>query len=220
MNIALIGYGKMGQLIEQIALKKGHSISLIATSKNPIDKQNISGIDVAIDFSTPDSAYTNISQLLSKGIPVVSGTTGWLEKLEEIKKMAIEKETAFLYASNFSIGVNLFFELNKKLNQLMYNRNDYKASIEEIHHTQKQDIPSGTALTLKSQISDSIDIRSERIESVPGTHTVEYSSTIDSISITHQAHNRMGFVNGALLAAEWIINKKGYFSMSDVLKIN
>ena len=220
MNIALIGYGKMGQLIEQIALKKGHSISLIATSKNPIDKQNISGIDVAIDFSTPDSAYTNISQLLSKGIPVVSGTTGWLEKLEEIKKMAIEKETAFLYASNFSIGVNLFFELNKKLNQLMYNRNDYKASIEEIHHTQKLDIPSGTALTLKSQISDSIDIRSKRIESVPGTHTVEYSSIIDSISITHQAHNRMGFVNGALLAAEWIINKKGYFSMSDVLKIN
>ena len=220
MNIALIGYGKMGQLIEQIALKKGHSISLIATSKNPIDKQNISGIDVAIDFSTPDSAYTNISQLLSKGIPVVSGTTGWLEKLEEIKKMAIEKETAFLYASNFSIGVNLFFELNKKLNQLMYNRNDYKASIEEIHHTQKLDIPSGTALTLKSQISDSIDIRSKRTESVPGTHTVEYSSTIDSISITHQAHNRMGFVNGALLAAEWIINKKGYFSMSDVLKIN
>ena len=220
MNIALIGYGKMGQLIEQIALEKGHSISLIATSKNPINKQNFSGIDVAIDFSTPDSAYTNISQLLSKGIPVVSGTTGWLNKIQDIKKMALDNETAFLYASNFSIGVNLFFELNKKLNQLMHNRLDYKASIKEIHHTQKLDIPSGTALTLKSQISNNIDIKSERIENVPGTHTVEYTSAIDSISITHQAHNRKGFVNGALLAAEWIINKKGCFSMSDVLKIN
>jgi len=219
MNIALIGYGKMGQLIEQIALEKGYSISLIATSKNPINKQKISDIDVAIDFSTPDSAYTNISQLLSKGIPVVSGTTGWLEKIEEIKKIALENETAFLYASNFSIGVNLFFELNKKLNQLMHNHSDYKASIEEIHHTQKLDIPSGTALTLKSQISDTIDIKSERIENVPGTHIVEYTSTIDSISITHEAHNRMGFVNGAILAAEWIVNKKGCFSMSDVLKI-
>ena len=219
MNIALIGYGKMGQLIEQIALEKEYSISLIATSKNPINKQKISDIDVAIDFSTPDSAYTNISQLLSKGIPVVSGTTGWLEKIEEIKKIALENETAFLYASNFSIGVNLFFELNKKLNQLMHNHSDYKASIEEIHHTQKLDIPSGTALTLKSQISDTIDIKSERIENVPGTHIVEYTSTIDSISITHEAHNRMGFVNGAILAAEWIVNKKGCFSMSDVLKI-
>lgn len=219
MNIALIGYGKMGQLIEQIALEKGYSISLIATSKNPINKQKISDIDVAIDFSTPDSAYTNISQLLSKGIPVVSGTTGWLEKIEEIKKISLENETAFLYASNFSIGVNLFFELNKKLNQLMHNHSDYKASIEEIHHTQKLDIPSGTALTLKSQISDTIDIKSERIENVPGTHIVEYTSTIDSISITHEAHNRMGFVNGAILAAEWIVNKKGCFSMSDVLKI-
>jgi 4-hydroxy-tetrahydrodipicolinate reductase len=220
MNIALIGYGKMGQLIEQIALEKGHSISLIATSKNPINKQNFSDIDVAIDFSTPESAFSNISQLLLKGIPVVSGTTGWLEKIEEIKKMAVEQETAFLYASNFSIGVNLFFELNKKLNQLMHNHTDYKASIEEIHHTQKLDTPSGTAITLKSQISDTINIKSERQENVPGTHIVEYTSTIDTISISHQAHNRMGFVKGALLAAEWIIDKKGCFSISDILKIN
>ena len=220
MNIALIGYGKMGRLIEQIATERGYSISSIATNINPIENIDLSDTDVAIDFSTPDSAYHNISFTLSQGIPVVSGTTGWLEQIEDVKKIALNKQTAFLYASNFSIGVNLFFELNNKLSQLMLNQEEYKASIEEIHHTQKLDMPSGTALTLKSQISDSTNIKSKRIDDVPGTHHVTYSSEIDNISITHVAHNRKGFARGALLAAEWIINKKGCFSMRDVLKFN
>ena len=220
MNIALIGYGKMGQLIEQIALEKGHHISVIANSSNPIENQDFSSTDVAIDFSTPNCAYYNIQFILNLGIPIVSGTTAWLENLENVKQLAIEKATGFLYASNFSIGVNLFFELNKKLSQLMQNQHEYKASIKEIHHTEKLDIPSGTALSLQSQIPNIIDIESERTENVPGTHIVNYDSEIDSISITHQAHNRMGFAQGALIAAEWIIDKKGCFSMSDILKIN
>ena len=220
MNIALLGYGKMGQLIEKISIEKGHSISFIASKSNPVKNINISNIDVAIDFSTPDSAFNNISHVLNQGIPVVSGTTGWLDKIEKVKKLTTDKKTAFLYASNFSIGVNLFFELNKKLNQLMSNQPNYKVSIKEIHHTQKLDMPSGTALTLKTQISDAVNIESVRTENVPGTHIIEYNSDIDNISITHQAHNRNGFAQGALLAAEWIINKKGCYSMSDVLKIN
>ena len=151
---------------------------------------------------------------------MVSGTTAWLENLDNVKQLAKEKATGFLYASNFSIGVNLFFELNKKLSQLMQNQSEYKASIKEIHHTEKLDMPSGTALSLQSQIPNNIDIESERTKNVPGTHIVNYDSEIDSISITHQAHNRMGFAQGALIAAEWIIDKKGCFSMSDILKIN
>ena len=220
MNIALIGYGRMGQLIEQIALKKGHTISVIINSSNNIENQDFSNTDVAIDFSTPNSAYCNIQFILNLGIPVVSGTTAWLENLDDAKRLAKEKATGFLYASNFSIGVNLFFELNKKLSKLMQNQPEYKASIKEIHHIEKLDTPSGTALSLQSQIANTINIESERTENFPGTHIVNYDSEIDSISITHQAHNRIGFAQGAMIAAEWIIDKKGYFSMSDILKIN
>ena len=220
MNIALIGYGRMGQLIEQIALEKGHTISVIINSSNKIENQDFSNTDVAIDFSTPNSAYYNIQFILNLGIPMVSGTTAWLENLENAKQLAKEKATGFLYASNFSIGVNLFFELNKKLCLLMQNQPEYKASIKEIHHTEKLDMPSGTALSLQSQIANTINIESERTENFPGTHIVKYDSEIDSISITHQAHNRIGFAQGALIAAEWIIDKKGCFSMSDILKIN
>ena len=220
MNIALIGYGKMGQLIEQIALEKGHTISVIINSSNPIENQDFSNTDVAIDFSTPNSAYYNIKFILSLGIPMVSGTTAWLENLDDAKQLAKEKATGFLYASNFSIGVNIFFELNKKLSQLMQNKSEYKASIKEIHHVEKLDIPSGTALSLQSQIAKTTNLESERTENFPGTHIVNYDSEIDSISIGHYAHNRMGFAQGALIAAEWIIDKKGCFNMSDVLKIN
>ena len=220
MNIALIGYGRMGQLIEQIALKKGHTISVIINSSNNIENQDFSNTDVAIDFSTPNSAYYNIQFILNLGIPVVSGTTAWLENLDDAKRLAKEKATGFLYASNFSIGVNLFFELNKKLSKLMQNQPEYKASIKEIHHIEKLDTPSGTALSLQSQIAHTINIESERTENFPGTHIVNYDSEIDSISITHQAHNRIGFAQGAMIAAEWIIDKKGCFSMSDILKIN
>ena len=220
MNIALIGYGRMGQLIEQIALKKGHTISVIINSSNNIENQDFSNTDVAIDFSTPNSAYYNIQFILNLGIPVVSGTTAWLENLDDAKRLAKEKATGFLYASNFSIGVNLFFELNKKLSKLMQNQPEYKASIKEIHHIEKLDTPSGTALSLQSQIANTINIESERTENFPGTHIVNYDSEIDSISITHQAHNRIGFAQGAMIAAEWIIDKKGCFSMSDILKTN
>ena len=220
MNIALIGYGRMGQLIEQIALKKGHTISVIINSSNNIENQDFSNTDVAIDFSTPNSAYFNIQFILNLGIPVVSGTTAWLENLDNAKRLAKEKATGFLYASNFSIGVNLFFELNKKLSKLMQNQPEYKASIKEIHHIEKLDTPSGTALSLQSQIANTINIESERTENFPGTHIVNYDSEIDSISIKHQAHNRIGFAQGAMIAAEWIIDKKGCFSMSDILKIN
>jgi 4-hydroxy-tetrahydrodipicolinate reductase len=220
MNIALLGYGKMGQLIEKIALENGHTISSIANSQNPVELLNFTDVDVAIDFSTPDSAFKNISTVLNKNIPVVSGTTAWLDRIDEVHKITKEKNTAFLYASNFSIGVNLFFELNKKLNQLMNIHTDYKVSIKEIHHTEKLDMPSGTALTLQSSISESTTIQSERIKDVPGTHIVNYASEIDTISISHETHNRNGFAQGALLAAKWIINKKGCFSMKDILEIN
>lgn len=220
MNIALIGYGKMGQLIEQIAIEKGHSITVIVNSSNPIENHNLKNVDVAIDFSTPKSAFQNIKFILSNRIPVVSGTTGWLNDIDKARKLANAKEIGFIYSSNFSIGVNIFFELNKRLSQLMQNHLEYKPSIKEIHHKSKIDSPSGTALSLHSQMSSNIEIESERTENIPGTHIVNYDSKIDSISITHRAHNRMGFVSGALIAAEWIIDKKGSFSMSDILKTN
>ena len=220
MNIALIGYGKMGQLIEQIAIEKGHSITVIVNSSSPIENHNLNNVDVAIDFSTPKSAFQNIKFILSNRIPVVSGTTGWLNDIDKARKLANAKEIGFIYSSNFSIGVNIFFELNKRLSQLMQNHLEYKPSIKEIHHKSKIDSPSGTALSLHSQMSSNIEIESERTENIPGTHIVNYDSKIDSISITHRAHNRMGFVSGALIAAEWIIDKKGSFSMSDILKTN
>lgn len=219
MKIAILGYGKMGQTIEKIALQRGHEIILKTNSKNPIETFDFSDVEVAIDFSTPNTAYNNISSTLMRGIPVISGTTAWLEKKSEAEKLALENNTAFLYASNFSIGVNLFFELNKKLAQLMSNHEQYQASMKEVHHIHKLDAPSGTAISLAEDMQGEIHIESERTGEVPGTHIITYQSGIDSIEIKHEAHNRQGFALGAVLAAEWIKDKKGVFSMSDMLNL-
>ena len=219
MKIALVGYGKMGKAIEQLAIDRGHVISHKFTSQNPITKEKLKDIDVAIDFSLPNVAFDNISTLLNEGIAVVSGTTGWLQQLNEVRNIALNKQTAFIHATNFSVGVNLFFELNKKLAELMKNQNDYFCSIEETHHTTKIDAPSGTAITLNEQLNQLIEIQSFRKTDAIGTHNVKYTSNTDSIEITHEAKNRKGFASGAVLAAEWIIDKKGCFSMKDVLNL-
>jgi len=232
MNIALFGYGKMGKMIAQIAHSRKHTIGLkVDVGTNEI---NLDNIDVAIDFSTPDAAYTNISNCLNSGIPVISGTTGWLANYDKAVALCKEKEGAFIYASNFSLGVNLFFELNTRLAQMMANLDAYNVSMEEIHHTQKIDAPSGTAITLAEGIvsnsnydgwklseieTGKIPIHSKRIGKVPGTHTINYNSQVDSIEIKHTAHNREGFALGAVIAAEWIQGKKGIFSMKDVLNL-
>lgn len=236
MKIALIGYGKMGKTIEEIATQRGHEVVLKIDENNTDDftKENVSKADVAIEFTSPHSAYQNVKKGLEFGIPIVCGSTGWLENLPEIQKLCQSVKGAFLYASNFSVGVNIFFEINKKLAALMAAHTDYEISITEIHHTQKKDAPSGTAITLAEQImdnnkrkkswvnhiSDNIDeleILSERIDPAPGTHKVKYSSAIDDIEIIHTAHSRKGFALGAVLAAEYIHNKKGLFSMKEVL---
>ena len=217
MKIAILGYGKMGRAIEKIALKKGHQIVLKTDSKNPAEQADFSTINVAIDFSTPDTAFANISAALNNAIPVISGTTAWLKRLSEAEDLAMKNNTAFLHASNFSIGVNLFFELNKKLAEIMESQDQYTPSIKEIHHTHKIDRPSGTAITLSEGLSQRAIINSERIGEVPGTHIINYKSDIDNIEIKHEAHNRKGFAIGAILAAEWIETKKGVFRMSDVL---
>ena len=219
MKIAILGYGKMGQAIEKIALERGHEIALKTDSKNPAEQSDFSAINVAIDFSTPDTAFTNISTALNNGVPVISGTTAWLKKLSEAENLAIQNNTAFLYASNFSIGVNLFFELNKKLAKLMKTQEQYTPSIKEIHHIHKVDSPSGTAITLAEELSKKVAIDSERTGEVPGTHIISYQSEIDNIEIKHEAHNRQGFALGAVLAAEWIQTKKGVFSMSNMLNL-
>ena len=219
MKIAILGYGKMGQAIERIALQRGHEIILKTNSQNPADTADFSAVEVAIDFSTPDTAFSNISSALTQGIPVISGTTAWLEKQTEAEQLAMENNTAFLYASNFSIGVNLFFELNKKLAQLMSNHEQYQASMKEVHHIHKLDAPSGTAISLAEDMQGEIHVESERTGEVPGTHIITYQSGIDSIEIKHEAHNRQGFALGAVLAAEWIKDKKGVFSMSDMLNL-
>ena len=232
MNIALLGYGKMGKEIEKIALKRKHSILLKTTSSDT--NFNLKNIDVAIDFSIPEAAVSNISRCLEQNVPVISGTTGWLDNYSNIKRLCEKENGAFIYASNFSLGVNLFFELNKQLAKMMQQFEDYDVSIEEIHHTQKLDAPSGTAISLANDIignsnytnwkldkkeDEIIPITAKRIEKVPGTHTIDYSSEIDSIEIKHTAHNRKGFALGAVVAAEWIIGKKGIFTMQDVLNI-
>lgn len=236
MNIALLGYGKMGKAIEEIALQKEHQIVLRITDQNleELTKTNLQKADVAIEFSSPDSAVSNILFSLENEVPVVSGTTGWLSKLSSVEEKCKEVNGTFLYASNFSVGVNIFFELNKKLAQLMKSHNDYKVQLEEIHHTEKKDAPSGTAITLAGQIiaiderkdkwvnsqSDTegeVSIISKRVDEVAGTHSVKYTSAIDDIEIIHTAHNRKGFAQGAVLAAEFIAGKKGIFSMKDVL---
>jgi 4-hydroxy-tetrahydrodipicolinate reductase len=236
MKVALIGYGKMGKAIEEIALSRGHQVVLRVTIDNVEDNtiERIKEADVAIEFTGPDSAYDNIIRCLDAGRPVVSGSTGWLNRLEEVKRYCLQKEGSFLYASNFSVGVNIFFEVNKRLADLMATHPDYAVRITETHHTEKRDAPSGTAITLAEQvmekiqrkkgwvnhISDNLDeleIISRRVDPAPGTHTVEYSSEIDAIEITHTAHNRRGFAMGAVLAAEFIAGKKGIWRMSDVL---
>lgn len=233
MNIALLGYGKMGKEIEKIALKRNHKITLKTNSSTT--EFDFTNVDVAIDFSIPDVAVKNISACLNNNIPVISGTTGWLDKYAEIETLCNNKKGAFIYASNFSLGVNLFFELNKQLAKMMTQFQDYNISLEEIHHTQKLDAPSGTAITLAEGIiensayknwelndkssEENIPITAKRIENVPGTHIIDYTSEIDSIEIKHTAHNRKGFALGAVVAAEWILGKSGIFTMKDVLNI-
>ena len=220
MKIAILGNGRMGKQISQLAKQRGHTIACISSSERPAHTLELNTSDIAIDFSTPTTAFNNISHAINSGIPVISGTTGWLDKLSEIKELCISKSGAFLYASNFSLGMNIFFELNKKLTNLMKNQN-YKSTIHEIHHTQKLDSPSGTAKTLGKQMNEILNkntpITAERIANEIGTHTVTYRSAVDEIDITHTAKNRDGFAMGAIIAAEWIIGKKGIFSMKDVL---
>lgn len=233
MNIALLGYGKMGKTIEQIAINRGHKIVLTVDKDD--ENYDITKADVAIDFSIPAVAFNNISNCLNNGVPVISGTTGWLEHYDKAVALCEEKKGAFIYASNYSLGVNIFFELNKTLAKMMSTLKQYNVSMEEIHHTQKLDAPSGTAISLandiiahnsnfeKWQLDESgektIPIVAKRIADVPGTHTIKYESEVDTISIEHIAHNRQGFALGAVVAAEWIVGKSGVFSMNDVLNI-
>ncbi len=230
MNIALLGYGKMGKVIERIAIERGHNIVLKSSRDTVID---LSNTDVAIDFSVPTAAVNNINTCLKNNIPIVSGTTGWLENYPKVEKLCKETNGALIYSSNFSVGVNVFFELNKHLAKMMHQLKEYNVSIEEIHHTQKLDAPSGTAITLAEGIIDNsnqsswkldnasheneIPITAKRIENIPGTHHVNYSSDIDTIEIKHTAHNRNGFALGAVIAAEWLVGKNGNFTMKDVL---
>ncbi len=234
MKIALLGYGKMGQTIEKIAQERGHQIVARVSSEETFTLDNA---DVAIDFSRPDSAVSNITRCFEANIPVVSGTTGWLDHYEEVKQICLDQNGAFIYASNFSVGVNLFFEMNEKLAQIMAPHQLYKVGMTEIHHTQKLDAPSGTAITLAEGIiknsdyqnyqladgevtQDGIPIVAKRQGEVPGTHIVEYKSEIDTITLQHEAHSRKGFALGAVVAAEWLINKTGIFTMRDVLGLN
>ena len=233
MKIALLGYGKMGKVIEKIALERGHEIVLRKTSSTTFE--GLTNADVAIDFSIPEVAVCNISECLHTNIPIVSGTTGWLDKYNEMVSLCVEKKGAFIYGSNFSLGVNLFFELNNHLAKMMAKFNQYKVTMEEIHHTQKLDKPSGTAITLANGIIENskydswtleyakenqILIDAQRIENVPGTHTISYISDVDAIEIKHTAFNREGFALGSVLAAEWIVGKTGVFTMKDVLELN
>ncbi len=233
MKIALLGYGRMGKAIEQIANERGHTI--VAKIDKNENQGKLSEAEVAINFSIPDAAVANIKAAMEKQIPVVCGTTGWLEQLKEVEDFCLQNKTAFLYASNFSVGVNLFFKLNEVLAKLMHPHKSYSAAMKEIHHIHKLDAPSGTAITLAEGIFDqskytdwSIDdtkgdstlpIAVERTGEVPGTHSIEYKSSVDSISIQHEAHSRQGFALGAVIAAEWIQDKKGVFTMNDVLDI-
>lgn len=236
MKIALIGYGKMGKAIEAIALERGHTVPLKIDISN-IDEftaANLQQCDVAIEFTSPHSAVENISKCLDAGTAVVSGSTGWLAQWDTIKNKCEALNGSLIYASNFSVGVNIFFELNKKLAQLMQNQPTYHVSMEEIHHTQKKDAPSGTAITLAEQVmefipvknkwvneatekNDELSIISKRIDPAPGTHSIKYGSVIDDIEIIHTAHNRTGFATGAVLAAEFLKGKKGIYSMKEVL---
>lgn len=246
MKLALLGYGKMGQIIERFALERGHEVVLKINVDNLPDFTiaNLAKADVAIDFSAPDAAVSNIYKCFEANVPIVVGTTGWYGNLQEIKNDCLSSNNTLLYGSNFSIGVNLFFHLNTVLAKLMNNYPAYEVQVEEIHHTQKLDAPSGTAMTIAEGIIEELDRKSEwlnevvgtpipdvikneqllieshRIENVPGTHTVVYSSEVDDIEIKHTAHNRAGFALGALVAAEWLQNRQGFYNVADVFKFN
>jgi 4-hydroxy-tetrahydrodipicolinate reductase len=230
MKIALLGYGKMGKVIERIAIERGHEIVLKKDENNTYD--GLSNADVAIDFSVPTAAVENISNCFQVNVPVISGTTGWLEHYDHILALCHEKKGGFISSSNFSLGVNLFFEVNDYLAKIMAPYSSYSVAMEEIHHTQKLDAPSGTAISLAKGIienssytnwtldkatTNEIHIDAKRIADVPGTHTVTYGSEVDSIEIKHTAHNREGFALGAVIAAEWLAGKQGFFTMKDVL---
>jgi len=238
MKIAIIGYGRMGKIIEKLAIEQGHEVPLTIGSSNLEDftPQNLQKCDVAIEFSLPSTAFTNIKTCLEAGLPVISGTTAWLDQLDEVKQICKVQQGAFFYASNYSIGVNIFFALNEKLAQLMQPHAQYDIKMEEIHHTQKLDAPSGTAITLAEGIlrnnkhkkswvkqqatnAQELPILSKRIDKVPGTHTVAYDSVVDNITISHVAHSRKGFAMGAITAAQWLIGKQGTFSMKDMLNL-
>jgi 4-hydroxy-tetrahydrodipicolinate reductase len=245
MRIALIGYGKMGKAIEEIALQRKHEIVLRATRETAITKDVLENADVAIEFTNPQSAFQNVLTCFDNLVPVVCGTTGWNDKMEEARKICLQKSGAFFYASNFSVGVNIFFEVNKKLAELMNSNPQYQVWVEETHHTKKKDAPSGTAITLANGIINSIhglhdwknynagaqgedyddsdksilNIISHRVGEVPGTHEVHYYSDEDDIKIVHTAHSRKGFATGAVLAAEFLFNKKGVFTMKDLLAL-
>jgi 4-hydroxy-tetrahydrodipicolinate reductase len=248
MKIALLGYGKMGKIIEGIALSRQHEIVLKIDKDNQHDLtvENLQKADVAIEFSTPGTVLDNISTCFSAGVPVVVGTTGWHNMMASVKANCEESGNTLLYATNFSVGVNIFFHVNKILAKLMNNYPYYEVQVEEIHHTQKLDSPSGTAITIAEGILDNLEskkewvnlltnaptaednavtadqllIESHRIESVPGTHTVIYDSEVDSIEFKHTAHNRNGFALGAVLAAEWVQDKKGFYSVEDMFNFN
>jgi 4-hydroxy-tetrahydrodipicolinate reductase len=236
MKIAIIGYGRMGKTIERLAEADGHEIVLKVGVDNLADftTENLQKADVAIEFSRPESAFKNVVKCFEVGIPVVCGTTAWLDELAEAKAKCEVNNTAFLYASNFSIGVNVFFEVNKYLAKMMNTQPQYEPNMNEVHHTQKLDAPSGTGITLaegilenitrkanwvnrKSENLEELTLTSERIDNVPGTHSISYDSLIDSIEITHTAHSREGFASGAILAAQWLIGKKGNFTMREML---
>jgi len=240
MKIALLGYGKMGKTIDRIVEKEGlHQVSMRidADNQSELNQENLSSVDVAIDFSVPTTAYQNIKTCIESGTAVVSGTPGWLEKLDELKSLSNESMSGFLYASNFSIGVNIFFHLNRKLSEMMQPHPEFRASIEEIHHKEKLDSPSGTAITLAEEILNlseskahwvnehSIDpkalpIISKRMENIAGVHEISWKSEIDEIEIKHTAKSREGFARGAVKAAEWLIDKKGFHTMDEVLGLS
>jgi 4-hydroxy-tetrahydrodipicolinate reductase len=242
MNIALIGYGKMGKEIEAIAIGRGHQITCRVDSKLPIDKADFSTAEVAIEFSKPDLVLQHIDYCLANELPVVVGTTGWNKDLDSVSKKVKDSQGSLLHASNFSVGVNIFFEINRLLARLINPHKEYQLSVTEIHHTQKLDSPSGTAISIANDIiseseyekwqciddnngvssskAPTFDIIAKRISEVPGTHIVEYDSDVDRIEIKHEAKNRKGFALGAVLAAEWLSDKKGIYTMKDVLNIS
>ena len=238
LNIGIIGYGKMGKIIEKMALSNNHQIMLRTNSKNPLSKQidKLKDLDVAIEFTSPELAVENLNILSKNKIPTICGTTAWLDHYEDVVQKFKENETSFLYASNFSIGVNIFFRINSQLAKIMNKHSQYEPSIYESHHLEKKDAPSGTAVTIASQMiaelnqksswsmdeetnSNKLQIKADRIGDVKGYHEVNYTSVIDKLSISHEAFSREGFAQGAILSAEWIVGKKGIFFFNDVLGI-